>query len=63
MYLSAALITGFFILGILFIIPTNQLWGRILLTVLALLVMLGSLPFRKGLAIAIDFLTDRSINS
>lgn len=55
MYMSTAAITGIFIIA-MFLTSPRSLWqGRVVVTVLALLVMFGTLPFRKGLAIGWDF--------
>lgn len=62
MYLSTVIFTGFFIVGMFWVIPQDQWWGRIVLGVLALLVMVGSLPYRKGVAIALDFWSEHKIN-
>ncbi len=57
MYISTAAITGLFVIGFLLIgFPTN--WGaRMLVVGIALVIMVATLPVRKSLAIALDFLS------
>ena len=59
MYYSTALFTGFIILAMLRIRPQNLWLGRTLVLVAAVAFIVGSLPYRKGLALAIDYLSDR----
>jgi uncharacterized protein (DUF983 family) len=56
MYLTTAFITGLLIIGMLWIIPTRQWLGRIVLASAALLAIVCTLPYRKGLSIALDYL-------
>jgi uncharacterized protein (DUF983 family) len=63
MYLSTAFITGFFIV-VMFWIPPNNLWmGRILLASAALFFFYLTWPFRKGLAIAFNYLIELRYNN
>ncbi len=55
MYMSTALLTGLFILVMFTLTPANLVLGRVLLGFLALLTIVGSLPRRKGIAIAIEY--------
>lgn len=59
MYVSTAGITGVFVLAMLFWLRPTQLWiGRAILLPAALLAIAGTLPRRKGIAIAIDYLSE-----
>lgn len=54
MYVTTAMITGFFIVALFFVRPAQTRVGQLVVLALALLVIVGSLPFRKGVAIAIE---------
>lgn len=60
MYVSMAVITGVFLIGLLWVFPTpaNKWLGRIVMGSAALGIFFGSAPMRKGLAIALDYLSD-----
>lgn len=58
MYISTGFITGVFIIGMFFIIPKDLQHGKVILLVLSLLLFIATHPFRKGLAVAIDFYVD-----
>lgn len=58
MYISTAMITGVFFVGMLLMRPTAILGYQLLLLPAALAVILGTLPRRKGLAIAVDYLAE-----
>jgi uncharacterized protein (DUF983 family) len=60
-YVTTAGLTGVLIVGMLLIRPRNILLGELVLLPAALGLIGGSFPYRKGLAIAIDYLVDRSI--
>ena len=62
MYVSSAGLIGLFFVALFLIKPTNVLIGQVIVLPLALLVIGGTLPFRKGLAIALEYLVDRKIN-
>lgn len=59
MYASTAFLTGLFILAMLLIRPANPWVGRLVVAVAAAAMLLGTLPHRKGIAIALDFLLRR----
>jgi uncharacterized protein (DUF983 family) len=56
MYASTAFITGLFIWGMWFIHPTNRWLGMAVVIILSISTMLGTIPIRKGLAVALDYL-------
>lgn len=59
MYISTAAITGVFVVVMLFWIRPQTVWvGQAVLLPMALLTIGGSLPRRKGLAIAFDYWTE-----
>ncbi|MFM8312752.1 MAG: DUF983 domain-containing protein [Deltaproteobacteria bacterium] len=58
MYMSTGFITGIFIVGMFFIIPNDIKYGKLILLALSLLLFIATHPFRKGLAVAIDFYVD-----
>jgi len=58
MYISTAGITGVFVAVMLLVRPPQVWIGQLIVLPLALLLIGGSLPFRKGLAIAIDYLSE-----
>ena len=55
MYISTGFITGLFIVGMFLLKPENRYLGFIVVAVLSILVMVGTIPFRKGIAVALDF--------
>ena len=58
MYLSTAFLTGCVIIVMLMVQPANLLLGRVLLVLGALAVWLGTYRFRKGLTVALLYLSD-----
>lgn len=59
MYVSTAGITGVFILLMMFGLKPSQLWiGRSILLPAALLAIVATLPRRKGIALALDYLSE-----
>ena len=60
MYISTGFTTGLFILVILLITPANRLLGQVAIGLGGLAIMGLTLPFRKGVAIAIDYLVDQA---
>lgn len=61
MYITTTLLTGLIIVGMLLISPPALWTGRVVVLPLALVVILGSLPYRKGVAIAVEHLIDRRL--
>jgi hypothetical protein len=55
MYISTALITGLFLLPMLWVKPTHQWLWRILIVLVALAIYVVTSPTRKGFAIAFDY--------
>ena len=56
MYVSTAAISGLFIIAMILINPENQTLGRWLLAIAAIVFIVGSIPQRKGIAIALDYI-------
>jgi uncharacterized protein (DUF983 family) len=56
MYFSTAGLTGLVVVGLIVARPRNLLAGRLALAAVALAVIVLSLPFRKGAAIALNWL-------
>jgi|CXWL01.1.fsa_nt_gi uncharacterized protein (DUF983 family) len=56
MYLSTAFLTGLILIGMLLVVPTRQWVGRFIVGAAAILAILGTLPRRKGLSVAVDYL-------
>lgn len=62
MYVSTAFITGL-ILSVMFFIEPRNLWlGRVVLLAIAILILLGSVPPRKGIAIGLDYWVEEHWN-
>lgn len=59
MYLSTAALTGAIGLVMVLTQPESPLWGRVALVGGALLVYLGTMPVRKALAVAVNYLHAR----
>lgn len=59
MYITTAFLTGLLVIGMFLIRPSNLLLGQILVVAGGLAVMGLTLPFRKGVAIAFDYLIDQ----
>lgn len=57
MYLSTGFLTGLFIIAMLLIRPDSLMAGRTMIVIGAIVVIVGTLPYRKGLAVAVDYLT------
>lgn len=62
MYVSSAGLTGLFFAALFLMKPTNVLIGEVIVLPLALIVIVGTLPLRKGIAVALEYLVDRKIN-
>ena len=60
MYYSTAFLSGMIIIAMLLVVPANRWLGRAAVLAAWLVLMLLSLPRRKGVAIALDYLTERS---
>ena len=58
MYLSTAGITGVIVVGMLLFPPTNRWLGRGVVLAVAVGLILGTLPLRKSVAIAVEYLVD-----
>ena len=56
MYMSTGFLTGLIFLGMLLIRPTALWLGRMVVVIAALLLIMGTLPRRKGLALALNYL-------
>jgi uncharacterized protein (DUF983 family) len=66
MYASMAAITGVFIIVMLWVVhpaPENVVLGRVILVAAAFAAMWGSLPFRKGVAVALDYIRELRLNN
>ena len=59
MYVSSPALTGVFFVALFLIQPTDVLIGQAIVLPLALVVLGGTLPFRKGLGVALEYLVDR----
>ena len=59
MYMSTAGLTGLLVV-IMFLLRPRALWiGQVLVAVAAVAVIGLSLPYRKGIAVALDYLVER----
>ena len=59
MYISTAAMTGL-IVAVMILVRPDSLWkGQAVVFPVALVLIVGSLPHRKGLAIALEFLVER----
>ena len=58
MYMSTGLITGIFIILMFFIIPRDLKFGKTVLLFASVGLFVLTHPYRKGLAVAIDFVVD-----
>lgn len=59
MYISTAALTGSIVLAMFLFVPPSLAHGRAIVFPVALLLICGSLPYRKGVAIAIEYLVER----
>ena len=62
MYLSTAFFTGLFILTILLTRPPTIFIGQVIVVVSALAITGITLLYRKGVALAIDYLVDNKVD-
>ena len=63
MYMTTAGLTGVLIVAMLLIHPANLWLGRFVLFAAAVLLILGTAPYRKGLALALDYLVTRTFDA
>lgn len=63
MYMTTAFITGIFLIIMLLVKPENEALGRTAIAIGALLTIVFTVPRRKGLAIAIDYLIDSRLEN
>jgi uncharacterized protein (DUF983 family) len=54
-YVSTAALTGVVIVGVVFLRPFNIVVGRFVLALTAATLIVASLPFRKGMAVALNY--------
>ncbi len=59
-YLTTAGLTGAIIAGMLIVKPFNLVLGQLVLAVFAVVVIVASLPSRKGMAIGFDYYIERN---
>jgi len=55
MYMSTGFLTGLFVVAMFFVIPSDLRYGKWVLLFLSVGLFILTHPFRKGLAIAIDY--------
>jgi uncharacterized protein (DUF983 family) len=58
MYVTNAALTGAIIVLMLLIRPSSILQGQIVVGIAAVGIAIGTLPYRKGMAISIDYIID-----
>ncbi len=58
MYLSTAGLTGTLVVAMFLLTPSDVKVGRLVVFLIAILGIAGSLPYRKGIAIAIEYLVE-----
>jgi hypothetical protein len=58
MYISTGFLTGLFIIAMFFVVPTDIRFGKFILLIMSLLFFVITHPYRKGLAVAIDYYVD-----
>lgn len=59
-YIGSATVTGLFLLLVVFVEPPQSAWGRAAALAAALALLFLTMPRRKGLFIAIDYLARRA---
>ncbi len=62
LYFSTALITGLYVMAFLIVGFPSSWWARTVIILTALLLMWVTLPWRKGLAVALDYWNDWRAN-
>jgi uncharacterized protein (DUF983 family) len=63
MYMTTAGLTGVLLIVMLVVRPASLLLGQLLLLGGAILLIGGTLPYRKGLAVALDYLVRRNTDA
>lgn len=63
MYLTTAALTGLIVGAMLLITPPSAWVGRTIVFPLAMVIIVGSLPYRKGAAIALDYIVELRWNN
>jgi uncharacterized protein (DUF983 family) len=63
MYLSTAFMTGLIVIGMFLVDPPSILVGRLVVVAVAFATIGLSLPFRKGVALAVSYLVELSWNN
>jgi len=58
MYLSTAFVTGLIVVAMLLFTPANRWAGRAVVLAVAIAAILGTLPLRKSLGVALEYLVD-----
>jgi len=58
MYISTACLTGLIVAGMIFFRPENLFMGRTAIAALAILFIVFTLPHRKGIATALEYLIE-----
>ena len=58
MYMSTGFLTGLFIVAMFFVVPSNIRFGKLILLLSSLFFFILTHPYRKGLAVAIDYYVD-----
>jgi uncharacterized protein (DUF983 family) len=58
MYVTTAMLTGIIIVTMFLIAPKMVLFGQIVVGAAAVLLIVGTLPYRKGIAMSIEYLID-----
>jgi uncharacterized protein (DUF983 family) len=60
MYVTTAMLTGVIIVALFFLAPRVVLTGQIFVGLAALALIVGTIPRRKGVAMAVEFILDRT---
>jgi uncharacterized protein (DUF983 family) len=60
MYVSTGFITGVFLIAFFFFTPANIVLGQVIVALLAVAIMWLTMPQRKGVALALNFLIDQA---
>jgi uncharacterized protein (DUF983 family) len=63
MYMTTAGLTGVLVVSMFLIRPRAVWMGQVVICAAALVVIVASLPFRKGIAVALNYLLDREPGS
>ncbi len=54
-YLSTAFLTGLILLPMIFFTPSHLTLGRIMILIVALTLIIGTLPLRKAIAVGLNY--------